>query len=98
MGAQREPCDHAPAASTAALQRPVEIRVGAGVGDPYLPIRGDDLGLEETRRGRAESLREAAEAAALHESGDPDVPAAVAVHVAARLGHESVVQNNPHVA
>ena len=75
----------AEAAAAAALQRPEQIGVAAGVGDPHLAVGGDDFGFEQARRRQAVALREAAEAAALHQAGDADGHAAAPLHVAARL-------------
>src|SRR5262249_16581757 len=53
-GPQRQPRDSPEAAAAAALEAPVEVWVGAGIGDSYLPVRRDDLGLEEICGGGAE--------------------------------------------
>ena len=59
------------------------------------PVRGDDLGLQQASGGRAESFREAAEAAALDQPGDADVRAAAALHVAAGLAGHGVIEIDP---
>jgi hypothetical protein len=85
----------AEAAATAALDRPEQVRVGAGVGDPHGTVGGDDLGLEQARRGRPVSLREAAEAAALDQAGNAHGEASAALDIAARLGRDGIVDLPP---
>ena len=82
---QREPGHDAEAAATAALDRPEQVRIRAGVGDPHRAVGGDDLGFQQARRGHAVGLREASEAAALDQAGDAHGQAAAALDVAARL-------------
>ena len=95
MHAQGDARHDAEAAAAAALQRPEEIGVAAGIGDPHLAVGGDDFGFEQARRREAVLLREAAEAAALDQAGDADGHAAAALHVAARLGRDRVVDVRP---
>lgn len=95
MGAQREPGHDAEGAAIAALQRPEQVRMGAGVGDPHGAIGGDDLGFQQARRGQAVSLREAAEAAALDQARHADGQAAAALDVAAGLGRHRIVDVPP---
>ena len=80
-----QPRDDAQTAAAAALERPEQFRIAAGVGDAHLAVGGDDLGLQQAGRRRAEALREAAEAAALNQSRDADVGAAAALDIAAAL-------------
>ena len=96
--AQREPGHHAEAAAAAALQRPEEIRIRAGIGDAHPAIGGDDFGLQQRRRGHAVALRKAAEAAALDQAGDADRSAASALDIAARFGDDRVISAHPDVA
>ena len=88
--------DAEPAA--AALQRPEEIRIRAGVGDFDLAVGGHDLGLYEARAGLSIGLRAASEAAAQNEAGDADRHAAAALHVTAPFGHHLVVGMSPDCA
>src|SRR5262245_5651317 len=48
VGAKRQPSDNAEAATAAALQRPEQLRIDAGVHGPEPAIGSDDLGLEQT--------------------------------------------------
>src|SRR5437660_10815143 len=98
MRAQRETRDDAPAAAAAALDGPEEIRIRAGVDDEGAAVRRDDLGLEQSRGGRAEALGETAEAAAMDETRDADRGAAAALHVTARLVGDGLIQVDPHGA
>ena len=95
MRPQREPGHDAEAAATAALERPEQVRIGAGVGDPHRAVGGDDLGFQQARRGHAVRLREASEAAALDQAGDAHGQAAAALDVAARLRRDGVVDLPP---
>ena len=96
--AQRELGHHAERAAAAALQRPEEVCIRAGIGDAHPPIGGDDFGLEERRRGHAVALRKAAEAAALDQAGDAHRRAASALHITAGLGDDRVISPHPDVA
>src|SRR5437868_8550664 len=98
MRAQRETRDDAPAATAAALDGPEEIRIRAGVDDEGAAVRRDDLGLEQSRGGRAETLGETAEAAAMDETRDADRDAAAALHVTARLVGDGLIEVDPHGA
>ena len=69
--AQRDAGDDSKPAA-AALQRPEEVGIRAGVGDPDLAVGGHDFRLDEARAGQSIGLREAAEAAAQDEPGDAD--------------------------
>jgi hypothetical protein len=95
VGAQRQACDDPEAAATAALETPVQVRVGAGIGDPHLPIRGDDLCFEKTCGGGAELFGVAAEPAGQHQPGDADREAPATLHVATALGGDLVVRMAP---
>ena len=46
MRFEGEPSDDAEAAATAALEPPVEVRIGAGIGDADLAVGSDDLGFQ----------------------------------------------------
>ncbi len=95
MGAQRQAGDDAERSAPAALQGPEQIGILAGIGDPQRTVGGHDLGLQQARRGGAVVLREAAEAAALDETGDADRAAAAALDVAPALGRHRVVGVHP---
>src|SRR5262252_5983089 len=92
---QREPRDDPEAAAAAALEAPVEVRVGAGIGDSHPSVRRDDLGLEEVCRGGAELFGVAAKPAGQYQPGDADREASAALHVAAALGRDLVVGMAP---
>src|SRR5208337_2002202 len=62
--------------ASAALERPEEVGIGAGVGDFDVAVGGHDLSLQEARPGQAIGLRKAAEAAPLDQTGDADGHAA----------------------
>src|SRR5207302_6351389 len=98
MRAQRETRDDAPAAAAAALDGPEEIRIRAGVDDEGAAVRRDDLGLEQSRGGRAETLGETAEAAAMDETRDADRGAAAALHVTARLVGDGLIRSEEHTS
>ena len=98
MHLQRQPRDDGEVAAAASFQRPEQVLVRARVADADLAVAGHRLGLDETSRGSAERLREAAEAAALHEPGDADGRAAAALHIAPRLRRHRVVDVRPHRA
>src|SRR5580704_5412949 len=51
VGRKCQPRNNAKAAAAAALQRPEKIRIGAGVSDEYLAACGNNLGLQQARRG-----------------------------------------------
>ena len=85
--------DAEPAA--AALQRPEEIGIGAGVGDLDLAVGGHDLRLDEARRGRAIGLGEASETPAQDQAGDADRHAAAALDIAPALGRHFVIGMAP---
>ena len=70
----------------------------AGVDDAQRAVRGHHLRLEQARGRSAEALGEAAEAAALHESRHAHAGAAAALHVAAALRGDRVVDVDPHSA
>ena len=95
MGAQRQPGDDAEGPASAALEGPEQVRVLDRVGDAHRPVRGDDLRLQQVRRGGAETLREAAETTALHQAGDTDGRAAPALHIAAPDGSDRMVGVHP---
>src|SRR5271154_1642161 len=85
MRAQSHAGDDSEAAA-AAFERPEEVGIRAGVGDPDLAVGGHDLSLDETPPGKAISLRKAAEASALNETRDADRHAAAALYVASPFG------------
>src|SRR5215472_12387287 len=95
VGAQRQPRDDAETAPAASLEAPVEVRVGARVGDPYRAVSSDDLGFEEICGGGAELFGVAAEAAGQYESGDAHGQASASLHVTAGLGRDLVVGMAP---
>ena len=97
MRAQRDAGDDAEPAA-AALQRPEEIGIRAGVGDFDVAVGGHDFRLQQARPGLSEGLRATAEAAAQNEADDADRHAAAALHVAAGLGHHLVVHMSPDCA
>ena len=94
MGAQGHAGDDAERAA-AALERPEEVGIGAGVGDLDVAVGGHDLRLQEARRGHAIGLRPTSEAAALDQTGDADRHAAAALDVATSLGGDRVVDTSP---
>src|SRR5205823_2554889 len=98
VGAQRQEGHDAPAAAAAAIDGPEEIGIRAGVDDEGAAVRRDDLGLEQSRGGRAEALGQTAEAAALDETRDADRGAAAALHVTARLVGDGLIEVDPHGA
>src|SRR3982074_3806094 len=98
VGAQGEAGDEGPTAAAAALDGPEAARVDGGVHGAYRAIRGEHVGLEESRGGRAEALGEAAEATALNEARDPHRGAPAPLHITARPGGDGVVQIDPHGA
>jgi hypothetical protein len=95
MGAQRHPGDDAEGPAAATLERPEQVPVPDRVGDAHGPICGDDLRLQQVRRGGAEPLREAAEPTALYQAGDTDGGAAPALHIATRRGGDRIVDVHP---
>ena len=95
VGAQRHAGDDAKGAAAAAAQGPEQVRVAARICDPDDAVRGDDLGFQQARCGGAVVLRVAAEAAALHQSRDADVPAAATLDIAATSGHHLIVDMHP---
>src|SRR5262249_22594072 len=95
VGPQRQPRDSPEAAAAAALEAPVEVWVGAGIGDSYLPVRRDDLGLEEICGGGAELFGVAAKPTGQHEPGHADREASATLHVAAGFGRDLVVGMAP---
>ena len=98
MYAQRQPRDDREVAAAAALERPEELGIAAGVADADLAVGGHDLGLEQAAGGGAERFREAAEAAALHQPGDAHRRAASPLHVAGAARRHGVVDVRPHRA
>jgi Na+/proline symporter len=74
--------DHAEAAAATASQSPEQIGVGAGVGDTDRPVRGHQLGFEQTGASHPERFRQASESAALNQPCD------------AHCRASSVVENN----
>src|SRR5262252_10845241 len=72
VSAQRHARHDPKAAAAAALKAPVKIRVGAGIGDPHLPVRSDDLGLEEICSSSAELFGVAPESTRSHQPGATD--------------------------
>ena len=92
---ERDSRDDAEAAAASALEPPEELGIRARVGDADLAVGGHDLGLEQARRGHAEVLREAAEAAALDQARDADRAAAAALDVAAAARRDGVVGLEP---
>ena len=48
---EREPGDHAQTATSAPLETPEEIGVGAGIGDAHSAIGGNNFGFQEPGRG-----------------------------------------------
>src|SRR5271168_4849199 len=95
MRFEGEPSNDAKAAATAAFEPPVEVRIGAGIGDPNGAVGGDDLGLQQPRGARAKIFGEAAEPARLNQPGDPDGAAAAALHVPAAFGCYCIVCMHP---
>ena len=94
VGAQSDPGDDAEPAA-AALQRPEEIGIRAGVGDFNVAVGCHDFRLQHARSGRPIGLRKASKAPAQDEAGDADGHAAAALHVAAALGGDRVVSLSP---
>ena len=92
---QRELGHDTEAPATASLDRPEQVRMRAGIGDPDRPIGRDDFGFEEARRRHPVGLRKAAEAAALDETGNAHRQAAAPLDVAARLRRDGVVDLSP---
>lgn len=96
--AQRESGHHSKAAASAALERPEQVRIGAGIDDPNLAVSRDDLGLEQAGGSHAISLGEAAEATALDQPGDADGQAAATLDIAARLRGDGIIDLVPRCA
>ena len=86
---------HDAEAAAAALDRPEEVRVQAGVGELDVAVGGHHLGLDEIGGGRAEGLGQAAKAAAVDEAADPDGQAASTLHVAPGLAHHLLIDASP---
>ena len=95
MGAQRQPGDDTEGPAAAALEGPEQLPVPDRVGDAHGPVCGDDLRLQQVRRGGAEPLGEAAEPTAQHQARDPDGGAAPALHIATRRGGDSIIDVHP---
>src|SRR5262249_44930323 len=49
---ERETSHDPKAAAATALESPKQIRIGAGIGDPYRATSRDHLGLKQTSRGQ----------------------------------------------
>src|SRR5262245_16438564 len=79
--AQRDLADDAVTAASAALQRPEQVSVRAGIGQTNLAVSGDDLGLQQAASSGSIVLREAPEAAALNQAGHADRQASAALNV-----------------
>ncbi len=94
MRAQGHTGDDAESAA-AALQRPEEVGVRAGVGELHVAVGGHDLRFEEACRGEAIAFGKASEAAAEDQAGDADGHAAAALDVAPTLGRHRVVSLSP---
>src|SRR5262249_29037439 len=90
--AERHLADHAEAAASTALQRPEQIGVRACIRDANLAVRRDDFGLEQTSRGAAIMLREAAEASALNQASEAHRRASAALYVFATLGGDCLIR------
>ena len=97
MGAYSDAGDDSEPAA-AALERPEQVRVRAGVGDFNLAVGGHDLRLNEARRGRAIGFGKAAEAAAQDDAGDADCQAAAALHVTTPFNGHFVIGMSPDCA
>ena len=93
--AESQFADDPEAASAATFEGPEEIGIGAGVGDADLAVGSDDFGFEQSRRGGAVMLGEAAETSALDEAGDSDGGAASTLYVLTGFGGDGVVSVQP---
>src|SRR6202035_2331537 len=96
MRAQGDARDDAPTAAAAAFQRPKEVRIRASVGHDHPAVGNDHFRLQQSRRSRAEALRERTEASALPQSGNPPCWAATAVTVAAGSRRYRIIKVYPH--
>ena len=95
MGLERQPGHDAKAAAAPAFQRPEQVGVGAGVGDPHFTVGGHHLGFEQRGRGGTVILREAAKPAALDKPRDADRGAAAALHKTPGIAGHRVVDMQP---
>src|SRR5208283_1242573 len=92
---EREPGDDAEAAAATALQPPEQVGISTRIDDTNLAIGGDHLGFEQSTRGAAVILREAAEAAALDQPRDADGRASAALDVSAAFRGHRVIDMHP---
>ena len=93
--AQRQTSDHAEAATAAALQRPEQVGVCAGIGKAHGAIGGHDFRFQQRRTRRAIPLREAAEPVAQHMPGNAHGRAAAALHISAGRRRHRVIHGQP---
>src|ERR1700733_15382623 len=95
MCLERQARDDAETATASTFDRPEQLGIPVGIGDPHLPVGGYHLRLQQRCGGGPVMLREAAKATALYEAGDADSRAAAALHVTTCLCRYGVVDMEP---
>src|SRR5262249_32419202 len=95
VGGECNPRHNPEAAADAAFQCPEEVGIRAGIGDPYVPVGGNDLRFEEARRGHAVVLRKSPEAASGEKPDHADSAAASALDIPTATRCDGVVSLEP---
>ena len=87
--------DRAETAASASLQRPEQLGVSAGIGDPNRAVCSNDFGFQETPGSGSIVLGETAKATALDQARQADRGAPAALNIFAALGCHRGVRLHP---